>query len=84
MNDRILLKLAGEQFQFLYNREKKEVYNPLFPGVPVQKIKLFCGHDIDHDTLRKIILDKIEGYELAMAKAELSEATNNFNDHGLS
>lgn len=84
MNDRILLKLAGEQFLFLYNREKKEVYNPLFPGIPVHKVRLFCGHEIDHATLQKIMLDKIEGYELALAKAELAHTINNFNDHGLS
>lgn len=81
MNDRILLRLAGEQFLFLYNKEKKEVYNPLFPGIPVHKVRLFCGQEIDHGTLEKIILDKIEGYELALAKAELTQAIDNFNDH---
>jgi hypothetical protein len=84
MNDRILLRLAGEQFQFLYNRHKQEVYNALFPGIPIVNVTLHCGLSLNHDALHKIILDKIEGYELALAKADLAAAIHNFNDYGIS
>jgi len=84
MYDRMTLRLAGEQYQFLYNRDKKEVYNPLFPGIPVHKLQLHCGHTLDHNTMAIMIAEKIHNSELEHARAQLSEAINNFNDYGIS
>ena len=81
MNDRIMLKLAGERVEFLYNPAKGEVYDPLFPGIPIDRYVLACGHVLKHNELAHIIQDKAPTeYE----RKQLTEAINNFNDYGLS
>lgn len=74
----VQLKLAGERFRFLYNREKQEVYNELFPGIKIEKVYTACGHIISHDMLLKIVQDKAEEFDLAVAKAKLTEAIESF------
>jgi hypothetical protein len=69
--DKLSLNLAGERVEFNYNRALKEVHNPLFPGIPIHKITLNCGHVIDNVTLVKIIEAKIAEFELEVAKFEL-------------
>lgn len=76
--DRISLNLAGERAEFKYNRANKEVYTPMFPGIPIYKITLNCGHVIDHSTLVKIIEAKIAKFELEVAKSELYNAIESF------
>jgi len=78
INDQVQLRLAGETFRFLYNREKQEVYNPLFPGIKIDKVHSACGHTIPHDMLLKIVQDKAEEFDLAMAKAQLTQAIESF------
>lgn len=75
---KVQLKLAGETFRFLYNKEKKEVYNELFPGIKIDKIRTACGHTINHDLILKMVQDKAEEFELAIAKAELLKAIESF------
>jgi len=82
--DRIKLRLAGEQHEFLYNKHNAQVYLPAFPGIAVHKIVLRCGHTVGHDALSNIIQHKIQAHELALAQAELAAAIHNFHDHGLS
>jgi len=81
MNDKICLKLAGEQCVFLYNKESREVYNPLFPGIPIHKFPTNCGLILDHDQLRAIIESKINEFELAIAKEQLNKAIADFKDY---
>ena len=76
--DRVQLKLAGETFRFIYDREKKEVYNELFPGIKVERVRTACGYSIPHDILLNIVKDKSKEFELAMAKAELTQAIKSF------
>lgn len=78
---RVQLKLAGETFRFLYDRDKQEVYNELFPGIKVDRVHTLCGHTIKHDMILKMVQDKAEEFELAMAKTELTKAIDNFKDY---
>lgn len=78
MLDRVQLKLAGETFRFLYNKEKQEVYNELFPDIKIERVWTSCGHTINHDMLLKIVQDKAQEFELAIAKAELTKAIEDF------
>ena len=78
MLDRVQLKLAGETLCFLYNKEKQEVYNELFPDIKIERIWTSCGHIINHDMLLKIVHDKAQEFELAMTKAELTKAVESF------
>lgn len=78
---RIMLKLAGESFQFIYNREKQEVYNVMFPGIKIEKVRTACGHSIPHDMILNMVKDKAEEFELKLAKAELNNAIKDFKDY---
>ena len=42
-NDRVRVKLSGETFQFLYNKEKQEIYNELFPGIKIDRVRVGVG-----------------------------------------
>ena len=79
--DKIQLNLAGERVSFLYNRDSKEVYNPLFPGIAIYKYPTNCGHILSHDQLREIVEGKINEFELAIAKMELNKAVQDFKDY---
>lgn len=79
--DRVCLGLAGEKMQFLFNVDKNEVYNPLFPGIKIEKVYLNCGHIVPHDILLKIVQEKSEEFQLAMARAELAKSIKDFKDY---
>lgn len=79
--DKVCLKLAGETMQFLYNIDKNEVYNPLFPGIKIHKVYTACGLVIPHNMLLKIVQEKSEEFQLARAKAELDKSIKNFKDY---
>lgn len=81
MNDKIGLKIAGELVYFLFNKEKKEVYNPLFPGIPIYKFPTNCGLILTHNDLVNIIQNKIAEFDLAIAKHELNKAIEDFKDY---
>lgn len=83
-NARVQLKLAGETFRFLYNKEKQEVYNELFPGIKIDRVRTLCGHTIPHNILLKIVEDKQREFELAIAKAELTKAIESFKSKDFS
>ena len=77
-NDRVRVKLSGETFQFLYNKEKQEIYNELFPGIKIDRVRVGGRYTVPHDVLLKIVDDKQKEFELAIAKAELTKAINSF------
>lgn len=81
LESRVTLKLAGEQFQFLFDMDKNEVYNPLFPGIKIDRVRTACGHIIPHDMLLKIVQEKSEEFQLAMARAELAKSIKDFKDY---
>lgn len=78
---RIQLRLAGELFTFLYNTSNQEVYNPLFPGIPIERVTLACGHVLDHNTVSTIVRKKIGEFELEIAKLELQKTVDSFKDY---
>lgn len=78
---KITLKLAGEYVPFLYNSTLREVYNVMFPGVPIHRHALQCGLVLNHSQLLEIVENKINEFELAIAKFELDQATTNFKDY---
>lgn len=78
---KIKLNLAGECVEFLYNSTLREVYNTMFPGVPVHQITLKCGQVLKHSQLLQIVENKINEFELACAKLELNLAITNFKDY---
>lgn len=55
----LTLFLSGEMYHIIYNPLKDEVYNQMFPGVPIYKITLPCGSVVDQTTLAKIARDKL-------------------------
>jgi len=79
--DRVLLNIAGEKVEVLYNRSTKEVYNPLFPGVPIHKYPVACGFKLTHDELRTVVENKLNEFELAIAKYQLNQAIEDFKDY---
>lgn len=79
--DRVLLNLAGEKVELLYNRNTKEVYNALFPGVSIHKYPTACGFQLTHDELRTLIENKLNEFELAIAKLQLNQAIEDFKDY---
>jgi len=79
--DRVLLNIAGEKVELLYNRSTKEVYNLLFPGVPIHKYPVACGFQLTHNELRTMVENKINEFELAIAKYELNQAVEDFKDY---
>jgi hypothetical protein len=79
--DRVLLKLAGEKIELLYNRNTREVYNPLFPGIAIYKYPTNCGHILSHNELREIVENKLNEFELAIAKLQLNQAIEDFKDY---
>ena len=81
MHDKIGLKIGGSLVYFLYNKDKKEVYDPLFPGIPMDHYVTNCNTIIKHDNLRSIIENKINEFEIAIAKYELNKAVNDFKDY---
>jgi len=79
--DSVMLNLAGERVTLLYNRNSKEVYNPLFPGIAIYKYPTNCGHILSHDQLREIVENKINDFEIAIAKYELNKSIEDFKDY---
>jgi len=77
----IRLNLAGEYVDFLYCKTLREVYNTMFPGVPVHQFTLRCGQVLKQSQLLQIVENKINEFELAIAKHELHQATINFKDY---
>jgi len=75
---KVELKFGGEKFRFLYNREKQEIYNEWFPGICIEKVTTLCGHHIPHSILLKIIQEKAQEFELAIAKSQLTQAIEDF------
>jgi len=65
MNRRyISLSLAGDLYDYVYDMEKKEVYTEDFPDIPIEKVRLVCGHTLTHDEIRTLIENRIKAYEL--------------------
>lgn len=60
----VSLSLAGERYDYLYCPKTKTVCTSDFPDVPVVRVRLGCGHSIDHDTLLKIIEEKQKTLQL--------------------
>ena len=79
--DRIQLNIAGEKVSLLYNRNSKEVYNPLFPGVTIHKLPTACGFQLTHNELVTLCENKFNEFELAIAKLQLNQAIEDFKDY---
>ena len=79
--DKIGFKMAGEFVNFLYNIESREVYDPLFPGIRIEKFFANCGLVITHNELLNIVENKINEFELAIAKEQLNKAIADFKDY---
>jgi len=52
------LNIAGEIITILFDGQN--AYDNLFPDEKIFHIKAKCGHIIDHDTIVKIMKDKLE------------------------
>jgi len=54
----VSLNLGDQVYDYTYNRKTRTVYTQLFPGVPVFRVFLGCGHSIGHDTLVEVIEER--------------------------
>jgi len=55
----IRLNLAGKDYRYVYNPLKGEVYTEEFPGIPIERVFIACGHYLTHDQLRGVIEEKL-------------------------
>lgn len=55
----VRLNLAGQYFTYIYSPLTGEVCTPEFPDIPIEKVFVTCGHYLTHDTIRKIIEEKL-------------------------
>jgi len=60
----ISLSLAGDIYDYIYELDKKEVYTEDFPGIKIEKVRLSCGHTLNHDEVKTLIENRIKAYEL--------------------
>jgi len=60
----VTLNLAGQKYDYIYDREAKKIFTVHFPDVPVVRVHLGCGHSVDHNTLLKIIEDRQKSLEM--------------------
>jgi len=54
-----ILVLAGQEYAYAYNALTDEVYTAEFPGTPVYKLYLQCGHVLDHHHIRMLVKQKL-------------------------
>lgn len=56
----VTLQLSTGTYDYLYDPLLDTVYTALFPGVPVQKFALNCGHAVHPEDLKVIIKNKLK------------------------